>query len=1113
MLRFFFPLYVMVVLCFVSGCEQTDKTQYQFELLRKDATGIDFENRLEQTNEFNVFSYMYFFNGAGVGAGDFDNDGRVDLYFASNQGANKLFLNIGNMKFEDITAKAGVDGAGGWSTGVSVVDINGDGLLDIYVNQVGDFKTLKGRNLLYINKGVDNGYPVFEEQAEQYGLDFVGFATQTAFFDYDQDGDLDIYQLNHSVHENGTFGERESFIGKVHPTSGDKLYRNENGSYQDVTEASGIHSLVIGYGLGITTGDINGDGLPDIYIGNDFHENDYLYLNQGNGTFNEVLNSQIMHTSRFSMGVDMADINNDGYNDIFSLDMQPYDPQILKSSLGEDDYSIFDFKLKYGYQVQFARNNLQLNNGDGTFSEIGMYSGVHATDWSWASLFMDFDHDGFKDLFVSNGIPRRMNDIDYVNFRENNEDHRWKTQANRANEEDLVLIDKIPQIKLPNKFLKNNGNLKFEDQEETIKNNTNTYSNGAAYADLDNDGDLDIVVNNIDDEPFIYKNLTIENASGNNHYLRLRFDGGGKNTYGIGTKTIVYKGKEKLVYENYPVRGFQSSMEPVSHIGIGDTLSVDSVLVIWPDGSYEKVTGFKYDGTHTVRYKNTLPKYHVRSEKEKEQVQFFDITKQTNINFQHEENPFVEFDRERLIPFMVSTEGPALAVGDINGDGTQDVFFGSSKRNESAIYLQQQDGTFIEKTPESIKKDNVFEDVDAVFVDIDNDGDLDLVVASGGNEYWGESEYLKQRIYINPGDGNFDQRITLEGAYLTASCVLPADINGDGLVDLFFGGRAVPNNYGKIPKSYLFLNKGNGQFTDVTLTYAKDLEEVGLVKNGEWTDVDLDGDQDLVLALEWGAVTLFLNDGQQLKKQAVSNHTGWWKFVSAQDFDGDGDIDILAGNAGENTRFNPTYDQPLSLYVQDFDGNGQVDQVLTYYLDGREIPFANYFELTKQMPFLRKNYLYAQDFAAASISELFGEDKIRTAELLQVNTLENAYFENTGDLKFEMKPLPSTLQFSTINAAAEVNVTEDSQDVILAGNFFNNNVEMGRYDASYGSLLSIDENGEFAIGKLGTLKIKGQVRKIMPVVIGGETAYIFARNNQSAVVVKPMKVNQLIVEK
>lgn len=1112
MWRVFTILSMMAVLCFFTGCEQEDPVQYQFELLRKDVTGLDFENKLEQTNEFNVFSYMYFFNGAGVGVGDFNNDGLADLYFASNQGTNKLFLNRGNLKFEDVTSKAGVDGAGGWSTGVSVVDINGDGLLDIYVNQVGDFRALKGRNLLYINKGSDNGFPVFEEQAEQYGLDFVGFATQTAFFDYDLDGDLDIYQLNHSVHENGTFGERESFIGKVHPASGDKLYKNDNGKYIDVTETSGIHSLVIGYGLGITTGDLNGDGLPDIYIGNDFHENDYLYLNQGDGTFDEVLNSQIMHTSRFSMGVDMADINNDGHNDIFSLDMQPYDPKILKSSLGEDDYSIFEFKLKYGYQVQFARNNLQLNNGDGTFSEIGMFSGVHATDWSWASLFMDFDHDGYKDLFVSNGIPRRMNDIDYVNYRENNEDHRWKTQANRIDKEDLVLIDKIPQIKLPNKFLKNDGELKFTDLEKSIKNNADTYSNGAAYADLDNDGDLDVIVNNIDDEPFVYKNLAIENGGGDNHYLRLKFKGKDKNTFGIGAKTIVYKGSEKLVYENFPVRGFQSSMEPVSHIGIGDTSLVDSVLVVWPDGGYENVTGLKYDKMHTVNYKSNLPRYHVRPAKE-EQVQFVDITEQTNMTFQHKENPFVEFDRERLIPFMVSTEGPALAVGDINGDGLEDVFFGSSKRNESKMYLQQKDGTFIEETPEIIKKDNVFEDVDAVFVDVDNDGDLDLAVASGGNEYWGESEYLQQRIYINSGNGSFEHKITLEGAYLTASCVLPADVNNDGLVDLFFGGRAVPNNYGKIPKSYLFLNKGNGQFTDVTSQYAEGLSDVGLVKNGEWTDIDLDGDPDLVLALEWGAVTLFVNDGDKLKKQAVSKHTGWWKFVSAGDYDGDGDVDIIAGNTGQNARFKPTFDEPLSLYIQDFDDNGQVDQVMTYYLDGREIPFANYFELTKQMPFLKKKYLYAQDFAAASIPELFGADKVAEAELLQVNTLENAYFENTGNLIFKLRPLPPNLQFSTINTAAAVGITDDSQDVILAGNFYDNNVEMGRYDANYGSLLSIDKNGKFATDDLGNLKIKGQVRKIAPIVIAGETSYIFARNNQSAVIVKPMKVNQLLVEK
>lgn len=1115
MSKVYYSSVLFLVLLISFGCnkqdEQTQQLQ-QFELLDKDITGLDFENVLTQTKEFNVFSYMYFFNGAGVGAGDFNNDGKIDLYFASNMSSSKLFLNQGEMEFTDVTEKAGVQGMGGWSTGVSVVDINNDGLLDIYLNQVGDFKVLKGRNRLYINKGIEDGIPVFEDQAEEYGLSFVGFSTQSVFFDYDLDGDLDMFQLNHSVHENGTFGERESFIGKEHATSGDRLYRNDNGRYVDITEKSGIHSLVIGYGLGVVVGDVNNDGWPDIYIGNDFHENDYLYINQQDGTFREKLNEQMMHTSRFSMGVEMADVNNDGLNDIFSLDMQPYDPVILKSSLGEDDNAIFNFKLKYGYNVQFARNNLQLNNGNSTFSEIGMFANVHATDWSWASLFLDFDHDGYKDLFVSNGIPRRMNDIDYVNFRESNEDHKWKTQANHVEDEDLFYIDQIPQIKIPNKFLRNTGELQFIDIEKTINGSRDTYSNGAIYADLDNDGDLDIVVNNINDSPFIYKNLTSENNKQDRNFLSLKFKGNNDNINGIGARVLIYKAEEQLIFENFPVRGFQSTVEAGIHAGIGDTTAVDSILVVWPDRTYENITGKTYNQTHTITWRENLPKFTYPSRLPDSDIEFKDLTENSMLTFNHAENEFVEFDRERLVPFMVSTEGPALAVGDINGDSLDDIFFGSSKRERSAIFFQKTDGTFDRNTSVVIANDSVFEDVDAVFADIDNDGDLDLAVASGGNEYWGESEFLKQRIYVNDGTGKFTERITLKDAYMTGSCVVAADFDGDGLVDLFFGGRAEPKNYGITPRSYLFKNNGDGKFEDVTKQFADGLADIGMVRDAEWSDIDKDGDPDLILAVEWDAITIFLNEVDSFERLKVGTQTGWWSFVLSDDFDGDGDMDILAGNVGKNAKFKPTPEEPVRLYIEDFDNNGQIDQVLTYYVGGREIPFANYSELTKQMPFLRKKYLYAKDFASASIKELFGSQKINESAILEVNTLENAYFENTGDLEFKMHALPPKLQFSSVRAGASFEKAGMSKGVILAGNFYDNNVEMGRYDANYGNVISIEENGNINVQGLGALNIKGQVRRIVPITINGQQAFAFARNNGAALILQPVQ-NTLITSR
>ncbi|MCB0663526.1 MAG: CRTAC1 family protein, partial [Saprospiraceae bacterium] len=567
-----------------SGCEKNgpsskDQSENQspaFRLLKKEQTGLNFENVIKQDLEFNVFNYMYFFNGGGIGAGDFNNDGLVDLFFTSNMGPNKLFLNKGGLKFEDVTALAGMEGLNGWTTGVSVVDINNDGLLDIYVSQVGDYKTIKGKNQLWVCQGIENGIPVFKDEAESYGLDFIGFSTQASFFDYDQDGDLDMFLLNHSLHANGTFGKRDVFKGTYHPESGDKLFRNDKGKFTNVTETSGIISTVIGYGLGVVTGDINNDGWPDIYIGNDFHENDYLYINQQDGTFKESLTEMIQHTSRFSMGVDMADINNDGNNDIISLDMMPEDPVILKSSLGEDDYGVFHFKLGYGYNYQFARNNLQINNGDKTFSEVGIYAGVHATDWSWSPLFVDYDNDGYKDLFISNGIPRRMNDIDYVNYRKSNDDFRWKTQLDNTEKNDLAIVEKMPQIKLGNKFFKNTGHLQFEDESKRVENDLPSFSNGCVSIDLDNDGDLDMVVNNLEDEPFLYENLLSEKNANKGAYLSIAFNGPAQNRNGIGSTVVLfYKDGSILKNEFYPVRGYQSSALTPLHVGVGAEANID----------------------------------------------------------------------------------------------------------------------------------------------------------------------------------------------------------------------------------------------------------------------------------------------------------------------------------------------------------------------------------------------------------------------------------------------------------------------------------------------------------------------------------------------------------
>jgi enediyne biosynthesis protein E4 len=1113
-----------LLLLLLVACNNDSKTSdASFELLRKENTGLDFKNVLVNSLEFNPLTYMYFFNGGGVATGDFNRDGLADLYFTSNMGACKMFLNMGNMEFRDVTEKAGVscektggDNSPKWTSGVSLVDINHDGLLDLYVSQVGDYLTVKGKNRLFVCKSIQDGVPMYEDQAEQYGLDFVVFGTQAAFFDYDLDGDLDMFQLNHSVHANGTFGQKKDFIGTQHPLSGDKLMRNDDGKFTEVTLAAGIKSTVIGYGLGIVTGDINLDGWPDIYIGNDFHENDYLYVNQQDGTFRECLNEGIRHTSQFSMGVEMADVNNDGWSELFSLDMLPEDPYILKSSLGEDDYGVYQFKLTYGYSHQYARNTLQKNNGDPaapgqspTFSEIGMFAGVHATDWSWASLFLDYDNDGNKDLFISNGIERRMNDIDYANFRTGDENLRFKQGANHLEMKDLSVIEKMPRIKLPNKFFRNTGGFKFQDQEKNIKGALPTFSNGAVYADLDNDGDLDIVVNNLEDEPFVYKNLQADKKNPASNYLSLALKGSPKNPEAVGARAIVFKKNgEKLVYEHSPVRGFQSSALTRLHVGLGDASTVESMVLVWPDRTYQTIPSNPINAIVNVQWSAGLPTFDFDSFQTKPVAPFAftDVTASTKLAFKHEENQFVEFNREGLIPHMVSAEGPALAVGDANGDGLDDVFFGSSKRRPSKLFMQKNDGTFYENTPRSITLDSLFEDVDALWLDIDRDGDQDLVVAAGGNEYADQQEATKQRMYLNDGKGNFTRK-DFEGGYMTAACVLAADMNKDGLVDLFFGARAKPWNYGITPASTLLLNKGNAQFEDVTDKIGGGLKDAGLVKDGVWTDMDNDGDPDLVLALEWEPPTIFVNNNGNFQKQTIGDLSGWWNFMLPYDFDGDGDLDLLAGNLGENNKFHPTKDQPLRLYIADFDENKQVEQIMTYFVKDREVPFANYDELTKQMPYLKKKYLLAKNFAKASLDELFGEGKLKKAVKREVNTLQSMYFENTGKgFQFEPKPLPDVLQYSVLRSALLYDLDGDGKnEVICGGNFYESNIEMGRYDASYGNVLRIGKNGAMEVFPLGNLRLTGQVRRIETVKTGNTSTIVMARNNETAILLKPQK--------
>jgi enediyne biosynthesis protein E4 len=1095
-----------------SCSEKKTQPTFFFKSLDSNYTGITFTNKLTPTPQFNLFSYMYYYNGAGIGAGDFNNDGLVDLFFSANQGDNKLYLNKGGLKFTDVSVVAKLPQDSGWGTGVSVIDINNDGMLDIYICKVGHYKTLHSKNQLLICKGIDkNGTPFYADEAKNYGLDFTGFSTQSAFFDYDGDGDLDMFLLNHSVNHDGNYAPRDKFLNTFDSAAGQKFYRNESKKnisgkttvyFTDVTKQCGINGSKIGYGLGVAVADINLDGWPDFYVGNDFHENDYLYINQKDGTFKEESNARLTHTSQFSMGVDVADINNDAYPEIISMDMLPYDPYMLRRSMAEDDYTIFQQKISYGYNYQYARNNLQLNRRNGMFSEIGQYCGVHATDWSWAALWMDFDNDGNKDLFISNGIPKRMNDIDYINFVSNDEVQQ-KLRYNTMEEKDIALINKFPEIKIPNQFFNNKENLVFKDITDSVENNKSTFSNGAVYADLDNDGDLDIVVNNIGDPALVYENKA--NDKKDKPYVSIKLAGTENNINAIGAKVILFANGGIRTYENNPVHGFQSSMLLPINIGL-DKTRIDSSFLIWPDNSYQPID-IKANQQLKFTYTKQLLKFNygiLTSYFKNNSTQVQDITSTTGLNYQHTENPFNEFNREQLLPYMLSTEGPALAVADINHDGLEDIFIGASKTFHNAVFLQTPAGKFIKTVQPAMMQDSMWENIDASWVDVNNDKNIDLVIASGGNEYYGKDSHLLPLLYLNDAKGNLTKKIdAFTNIYTTQSVIKPADFNDDGFMDLFIGGRAEPWNYGVIPRSYLLQNDGSGKFIDVTERYAKDVVRPGMVTDAEWMDMDKDGDKDLLLCYEWGGIDMFINNRNKFIAQKITDKKGWWNFILPCDIDNDGDIDVVAGNFGLNSRLKASVAEPVNLYYNDFDNNGKREQVLTYYLKGEEIPFATKMELERQMPYLKKKFLFAADFAKASLASLLGSDKLKEADRLTANYFANVIFVNQGNSKFESIVLPFQAQLSSFKDAVVINANNDNlPDLFLAGNYYDNSVDLGRQDGDFGTMLINKGKGMFEYQPLNGMVINGQVRHIQPIQISKQNAFVLARNNGTPIIIK-----------
>jgi hypothetical protein len=1080
------------------ACNPSTKEEPLFEALSASQTGIQFENKLHPNEQFNMFHYMYYYNGAGVATGDFNNDGQADIFFASNEGDNQLYLNKGKLQFTEVSKQAQIPQDSAWNTGVSVVDINNDGLLDIYICRLGNFEKFVSKNQLLVCTSIENGIPKYKEAAAEYGLDFSGFSTQASFFDYDQDGDLDVFLLNHSVHQNGTFAPRTSFMGTFDPLSGDRIFANNNGRFEDVTKASKINSTAISYGLGVVMSDINLDGWVDIYAGNDFHENDYLYINQKNGSFHDEQKERLMHTSQYSMGVDAADLNNDGFPEIVSMDMLPKDPYILKRSLGEDDYDIYQYKISVGYDYQFTRNNLQWNRRNGKFSEVGMYAGMFATDWSWATLLMDFDNDGYKDIFIANGIPKRMNDMDYVNYVSNQEIQE-KIRDNKMGEKDMALIDRFPEIKIPNQFFLNKKNLSFDDKEKAIVNNPSSYSNGAAYADFDNDGDLDLVVNNVNDKSFIYENKTNRDTSA--RAISVTLKGAAKNINAIGAKLVLFTPGEIRTYEKFPVKGFLSSMEIPLSIGLKNT-KVDSAFLIWPDNTYQIIQPVAFNAkqlsfTHQVG----LPKFNydlINKHWPLDTKKAVDLTAASGIQFKHQENIFQEFNREQLIPQMNSTEGPALAVGDLNKDGLEDIFIGGARGYSAALYLQQSNGKFIQSKQEAFRLDSNYEDVCAVMADVNKDGLQDLVVGSGGNEYFGKDKHMMPRVYLNQTSGQFKVLKDAIPIYNQSSSIIARDFNQDGALDLLITSRVTAMDYGAPTDSYVLYNTGDGHFKNMTASVAPDLIGTGLITNAIEMDINKDGTMEILLTYQWGGIDVLYPSTKKWKKSSITNLPGWWNFTMPVDIDLDGDMDFIAGNLGLNTRLKATEEEPISMYYNDFDDNGKFEQIITFYLQGKEIPFANKDEIQRQIPKIKKSFLYAEDFAKANLYDIFTKEKLKSSKVVKAYHFANTLFINDGKGKFSAKVLPWEAQISAYKTAVVMDANGDQwPDVLMMGNFYDNNVQMGRYDADYGTLLINNGKQDFKAAPMNGLSIKGQVRRIAPIQINQQRAYVLGMNSDS----------------